>query len=99
MDPKFAVYFALCVMSIFTLLAFCYIASRTTSFMQKSSIRIYCSLWYRLPLIKQKDLLFLLQFTHRDRFVESFGMVQCSLETFAKVKTIPNMFALNAFVL
>lgn len=80
-------YVSIFVMMFAGCLPFCYYGTITLSSLIQNSDRVYNALWYKLPARKQHKLLLLMMYAQKERIINGFGLIACSMPTMLKVKT------------
>lgn len=72
----------------FNLLAFCYLGDQATELMLKTSLNLYSSLWFNLPIDLQKYFTMLIANTRTPLIFSGFGVLNASLKTYVAVSEI-----------
>lgn len=86
MNPEAIYYLIIYAMVASSVLIYCLFATMTITSIAKNSERVYFSLWYKLPTKHQFDLKFLILFTQQEREIRGFNFIQCSTDTFLRVR-------------
>lgn len=73
-------------MMLASTLPFCYHATHVLRSLNENSNRVYNSLWYKLPVKKQHKLILLIIYAQKERNIDGFGLISCSIRTMLKVR-------------
>lgn len=73
------------LVAIFSLLPYCYFASRITFKIQNMSYVVFHCQWYELPVELQKNVQPIIACAQMKRTVHGYGLFNCDLEGFMKV--------------
>lgn len=76
------------VISVVCLFILCYYGQLLTTECLKVSAVAYDSKWYRYPIRYRLIVLMIIQYTQEPYFVWIFGLINCSMESFASVNSI-----------
>lgn len=74
------------LVAIFSLLPFCYYASRITVKIQQTANSVFQSDWYGMPIGIQKNIKPIIAFAQIRRSVNGYGLLNSDLEGFLKVR-------------
>lgn len=85
-EPVFIYYLMVSLMTVSSVLPYCYNATNTLDTLEENLDRINSSVWYKLDARDQLDLKFLISYAQQNREITGFNFVVCSIQTFLKVK-------------
>lgn len=71
--------------SLFSILPYCYFATKISYRFQANGLRIYQCMWYKMKMSQQRNLQFMIAYAQTVRHFKGFGILDCTLEMFMKV--------------
>lgn len=77
--------FSLSILSMETVLPYCYLPTQYLTKFQECACVIYFSNWYLLPEKQQRAVQLIIEFSQRERKFSGKGFISCSLKNFVMV--------------
>lgn len=85
LNPVFVYYILVSLLTISSVLPYCYNATNTIIALEENLDRIYNSMWYKLSIHQQLNVKILIFYAQQNRQITGFRFVVCSIQTFLKV--------------
>lgn len=88
MDIEMVMTIFAAMVAVLSILPYCYYASRIVLKIQHTANAAFESNWYALPVDLQKNMKHIIAFAQVTRTVNGYGLFNCDLEGFMKVREI-----------